>query len=170
MSEKSRISTTAMLASIAASAIAVGLSPALAHSTGASHTHDHQVIEVAQGGRIFSDEERRIIKDVLDIADIATGNTGDDEDHDQGKKAKNGKGKGNPGKGNKGLPPGIAMKLERGGTLPPGIAKRDLPDNLTARLPNRTDGAIRQIVGEDVLLIERGTEVILDIIRGAANN
>jgi len=36
----------------------------------------------------------------------------------------------------KGLPPGIAKKLERGGTLPPGIAKRYLPDDLRQNLPN----------------------------------
>ncbi|HAY48434.1 MAG TPA: hypothetical protein DCY62_05660, partial [Thalassospira sp.] len=79
-------------------------------------------------------------------------------------------GKGDKGKGNKGLPPGIAMKLERGGTLPPGIAKRDLPANLASKLPNRTDGAVRQIIGDDVVLIERGTNLILDIIRDVARN
>jgi len=119
---------------------------------------EHDVVELAQSGGIFSDEERRIIRDVLDVA------TGQSEQED-GKKNK-----GNKGKGNKGLPPGVAMKLERGGTLPPGIAKRDLPDNLISRLPARTDGAQRQIVGDDVVLIERGTEIILDIIRDVGRN
>ena len=62
------------------------------------------------------------------------------------------------------------MKLERGGTLPPGIAKRDLPGNVVAKLPKRSDGAIRQIVGDDVVLIERGTDIILDVIRDVAGN
>jgi hypothetical protein len=120
--------------------------------------HEHDVAELAQSDGIFSDEERRIIRDVLDVA---TGQSDQDG-------AKNNRG--NKGKGNKGLPPGIAMKLERGGTLPPGIAKRDLPDNLTSRLPARTDGALRQIVGDDVVLIEKGTEIILDVIRDVARN
>ena len=62
------------------------------------------------------------------------------------------------------------MKLERGGSLPPGIAKRDLPADLRARLPNRTDDAIRQIVGNDVVLIQKGTELILDVISDVVRN
>ena len=112
------------------------------------------VYEIAQSGG-FSQEERRIIYDVLDAVDR---NIGDDENRGKG-----GKNKGN-GKGKDGLPPGIAMKLERGGTLPPGIAKRDLPADLRSRLPYRSD-AIRQIVGSDVVLIEKGTDIILDVIR-----
>ncbi|MFV1850690.1 MAG: hypothetical protein ACMZ66_08275 [Thalassospira sp.] len=150
-----------MTVSVASGCLLAVTSVAQAHPS--QMQHDHGIVEVAQGGGIFSDEERRIITDVLDIA---TGNTGSNDDGDKGGK----KDKGNKGKGNKGLPPGIAMKLERGGSLPPGIAKRDLPSDLTSRLPKRTDGAIRQIVGEDVVLIQKGTEVILDIIRGAAKN
>lgn len=118
--------------------------------------------EIAQSNG-FSDQERRIILDVLDAVDQNVG--GDD----RGNGAKNnGKGKGS-GKGKDGLPPGIAMKLERGGTLPPGIAKRDLPADLRSRLPYRSD-AIRQIVGSDVVLIEKGTDIILDVIRGVVRN
>lgn len=161
MPEKSSFSRIAMTVSVASGCLLAVTSVAQAHPS--QMQHDHGIVEVAQGGGIFSDEERRIITDVLDIA---TGNTGSNNDSDKGGK----KDKGNKGKGNKGLPPGIAMKLERGGSLPPGIAKRDLPSDLTSRLPKRTDGAIRQIVGEDVVLIQKGTEVILDIIRGAAKN
>ncbi len=161
MPEKSSFSRIAMTVSVASGCLLAVTSAAQAHPS--QMQHDHGIVEVAQGGGIFSDEERRIITDVLDIA---TGNTGSNDDGDKGGK----KDKGNKGKGNKGLPPGIAMKLERGGSLPPGIAKRDLPSDLTSRLPKRTDGAIRQIVGEDVVLIQKGTEVILDIIRGAAKN
>ena len=161
MPEKSSFSRIAMTIFVASGCLLAVTSVAQAHPS--QMQHDHGIVEVAQGGGIFSDEERRIITDVLDIA---TGNTGSNDDSDKGGK----KDKGNKGKGNKGLPPGIAMKLERGGSLPPGIAKRDLPSDLTSRLPKRTDGAIRQIVGEDVVLIQKGTEVILDIIRGAAKN
>ena len=134
----------------------------MAHAS--NSVHDHGYVEIAQSGGIFSDEERRIIRDVLDVA---TGTV----DADQGRgNDKGGKGNGNKGKGNKGLPPGIAMKLERGGSLPPGIAKRDLPADLRARLPNRTDDAIRQIVGNDVVLIQKGTELILDVILDVVRN
>ncbi|MBS8272663.1 hypothetical protein DYI21_03595 [Thalassospira tepidiphila] len=137
--------------------------PAMSHP--ADHTHTHASIELAQAGGIFSDEERRIIRDVLDVADIVTEDDTEKSDGQNGKKDKGGK-----GKGNKGLPPGIVMKLERGGTLPPGIAKRDLPGNVVAKLPKRSDGAIRQIVGDDVVLIEKGTDIILDVIRDVAGN
>ncbi len=164
MPEKLNFSRFSMIVSIAVYGIILPVS--LAQSHPANHQHHHEIVEVAQGGGIFSDEERRIIRDVLDIA---SGNVGDDSDRDHS--SKGGKGdKGNKGKGNKGLPPGIAMKLERGGTLPPGIAKRDLPANLKSKLPNRTDGAIRQIIGDDVVLIEKGTEIILDVIRDVARN
>ncbi|MBO9508951.1 hypothetical protein [Thalassospira sp. A3_1] len=114
--------------------------------------------EIAQSNG-FSEQERRIILDVLDAVDQNI--AGDD-------RGKGGKNKDN-GKGKNGLPPGIAMKLERGGTLPPGIAKRDLPADLRSRLPYRSD-AIRQIVGSDVVLIEKGTDIILDVIRDVVRN
>jgi len=73
-----------------------------------------------------------------------------------------------PGKGNKhkkkGLPPGIAMKLERGGTLPPGIAKQFLPGDLESQLPSVLRGYERRVVGADVLLVDIATGVIADII------
>ena len=76
-----------------------------------------------------------------------------------------------PGKGNKhkqkGLPPGIAMKLERGGTLPPGIAKQVLPGDLESQLPPLRKGYERRVVGEDVLLVESATGKIADIITDA---
>lgn len=65
----------------------------------------------------------------------------------------------------KSLPPGIQMKLARGGTLPPGIAKRFLPGELEGRLPRRT-GYERVIHGEDVYLIQQGTGLILDVLEG----
>ncbi len=64
----------------------------------------------------------------------------------------------------KGLPPGIAKKLERGGTLPPGIAKRYLPDDLKRRLPEPPDGYEHIIVGSDVVSVEIDTGEIADII------
>lgn len=145
--------------------------PVSAHPV--SSIHEHGFVEVAQGGGIFSDEERRIITDVFDLATGNNQTANEDAGKGKGKGGKTGKdakGKGNNGVGNNGLPPGIAMKLERGGRLPPGIAKRDLPADLQSRLPNRTDGTIRQVVGNDVVLIEKGTEIILDVIRDVVRN
>lgn len=82
-----------------------------------------------------------------------------DYDHDYDKKAKKDK--------KKGLPPGIQKKLERGGTLPPGIAKRYLPDDLEHHLPPPPYGYERTIVGNDVLLVEIDTGRIADIVTDA---
>ena len=81
-----------------------------------------------------------------------------------GSKAK-GQGK---AKGNKALPQGIAMKLQPGGNLPPGIAKRDLPGDLAGRLPTRPAGQDYAIVNNDVVLIEAATGLILDILADMA--
>jgi len=64
----------------------------------------------------------------------------------------------------KGLPPGIAMKLARGGTLPPGIAKQYLPQGLEKDLPAPPPGYERTVVGNDVVLVEADTGRIADII------
>jgi Ni/Co efflux regulator RcnB len=82
-----------------------------------------------------------------------------DYDHDYDKKAKKDK--------KKGLPPGIQKKLDRGGTLPPGIAKRYLPDDLEHRLPPPPHGYERTVVGSDVLLVEIDTGRIADIVTDA---
>lgn len=72
-----------------------------------------------------------------------------------------GKGKKNKGVGNQGMPPGLAMK---GGPLPPGIAKRQLPSNLVAQLPPPPQGYERVIVDNDVLLVNIATRVIHDVL------
>ena len=88
------------------------------------------------------------------------------------KKAKKRKNKGNkrglpPGLAKqRRLPPGLARQLERKGTLPPGLAKRDLPRRLDASLPEVWPGTERKIVGNDVVLLEKGTELVLDVLRG----
>lgn len=70
-------------------------------------------------------------------------------------------GKGNKGKGPKGIPPGLAMK---GGALPPGIAKRQLPSTLLTRLPPPPQGYERVIVDNDILLINIATQMIHDVL------
>jgi len=63
------------------------------------------------------------------------------------------------------LPPGIAKNLARGKRLPPGIAKKQIPHALLVRLPPIDDRYARVVVGRDVLMIEVGTGLIVDILR-----
>ncbi len=56
------------------------------------------------------------------------------------------------------LPPGIQKKLARGGTLPPGQAKKlhTLPDACNARLPRLPRDLERIILGDRVLILQNG--------------
>ena len=134
----------------------------------------HQVAE-----NVFSSAESMRIRDyyarypVRDRDDIYR-EWEDDDDSGKKKHKHNNKGKGGKGK-KKGLPPGLAKKdslppglakqLERNGTLPPGLAKRDLPYDLERRLPVLDRRYERVIVDRDVVLVQRATGVILDILR-----
>ncbi len=62
------------------------------------------------------------------------------------------------------LPPGIANKIARGGSMPPGIAKRFLPNNLLAQLPARP-GHQWVVAGTDIVLIEAATNLIVDVLK-----
>lgn len=61
------------------------------------------------------------------------------------------------------LPPGLEMQLDERGALPPGLARRDLPRDLLGALPRRI-GEHYLIVDDDVLLVERATGVVLDVL------
>lgn len=73
----------------------------------------------------------------------------------------------------KGLPPGLA---KRGGQLPPGLARRDtlppglqgepLPRNLERRLSPLPPSYVRVRIGRDLVLMDRKTRVVLDVIYG----
>jgi hypothetical protein len=98
----------------------------------------------------FSAEERRIIEDY----------------YHKGKKSKK---KGlPPGLAKRGgdLPPGLQKKLDRGGQLPPGLQKRmePLPTDLDRRLPRLPEYWERVVVERDIVLIDRRSNRILDII------
>ncbi len=113
---------------------------------------------------IFSEIEKRIIGDFFDQQ------AGKSKSKGKGKKGKSGKGL-PPGLAKKEtLPPGLAQQLKKNGTLPPGLAKRDLPSDLSARLPHRSSIFDRVIVGDDVLLMKRGANLIYDIIKDAVKN
>lgn len=72
-----------------------------------------------------------------------------------------------PGLAKKGkLPPGLQKHLDKTGKLPPGLQKRlePLPPDLDARLPRLPDYWERVILERNVILIDRRTQRILDII------
>lgn len=62
------------------------------------------------------------------------------------------------------LPPGIAMNLARGKTLPPGIAKVYLPQNLVGTLPVYP-GYEYLAVGPNVILANTNTGLIADVLK-----
>ncbi len=62
------------------------------------------------------------------------------------------------------LPPGLQKHIERTGRLPPGLEKRELPGDLRALLPIRS-GQDYRVVGNDIVLIEIATELILDVMK-----
>jgi hypothetical protein len=62
------------------------------------------------------------------------------------------------------LPPGIAKNVARGKPVPPGIAKRGVPNGLTGKL-SIPKGYELQTVGTDVVLIEAGTRIIADVLK-----
>ena len=63
------------------------------------------------------------------------------------------------------LPPGLSRQLERNGTLPPGLAKRILPDNLESELTDPAVDLERAIVEKSVVLIDKATGRIVDILK-----
>ena len=67
------------------------------------------------------------------------------------------------------LPPGIAKNVARGKPVPPGIAKRGIPNALSGQL-SIPAGYELQTVGTDVVLIEAGTRIIADILKDALRN
>src|SRR3990167_1224056 len=79
-------------------------------------------------------------------------------------------------KHNKGLPPGLA---KRGGNLPPGLAKRDklppglqgepLPHDLEGKLTRLPASYVRVRIGQDIVLMDRETRLIVDVVYGIAN-
>ena len=81
----------------------------------------------------------------------------------------------NAGKHRDGLPPGLA---KRHGNLPPGLAKRDklppglqgeaLPYELEKRLVKLPSSYVRVRIGQDIVLMDRKTRVVFDVIYGIA--
>jgi hypothetical protein len=64
------------------------------------------------------------------------------------------------------LPPGLQKHLERDGTLPPGLQKRvqPFPPELERRLPRLPETYARVTLGVDILILDRRTQRIMDIV------
>ena len=133
------------------------------------------------GQIIFKEVEKRAIGEFFGKQAAKASKDADDDEKDEGKKkkkkkkgkkAKKSKGKGRgrglpPGLAKRdSLPPGLQKQLEKNGTLPPGLAKRGLPPELQSQLPAVPPGLERIIAGDDVVLLEKATGKILDIIQG----
>lgn len=99
-------------------------------------------------GQVFSAVEKKVIEDFFGerAADAISGTKKD--------KGKSGE-----------LPPGLAKHIEKHGKLPPGLDKKELPPGLAKRLGSTRSGLERLIVGDDVVLVEQATGVVLDIIK-----
>ncbi len=107
---------------------------------------------------VVTEVERQILGDYAGVIR----RTYDDGYGDRGRGRGKGKGK---GRGAKGLPPGIVMNLQRGKPLPPGLRDRHIPADLQSLLPGRKDARLVP-AGEDVLLVDKETEIILDVVKG----
>jgi hypothetical protein len=118
---------------------------------------------------VFSEIERRIIEHYFGKGESKTKETKD-------VKSKTSKGKGRrkglpPGLAKREtLPPGLARNVKLQGTLPPGLQKRELPADLLEQLRKRPSSHKMVIVDNDVLLIEKGTNLILDVIEDVLLN
>ena len=127
------------------------------------------------GDIVFKEVEKRTIEEFFGKKAEKAAKGGGDKKSKKAKKGKKKKDKKSKGRG-KGLPPGLAKRdslppgvqkrLEKHGTLPPGLAKRDLPAGLKSKLPKPPPGLERIIAGDDVVLLEKATGKIMDVIEG----
>ena len=63
------------------------------------------------------------------------------------------------------LPPGLEKQLRVRGTLPPGLQKKMMPcpEELERRLPPPPVGDAHVVIGGHIVLVNRGTNMVLDI-------
>jgi hypothetical protein len=66
----------------------------------------------------------------------------------------------------RGASPGLRYRLERGDRLPAGVTRQYLPEELVRHLPHHA-GHDRVVYGEDIYLVQRGTGLVQDVLRGA---
>jgi len=65
------------------------------------------------------------------------------------------------------LPPGLERQLQVRGTLPPGLQKKMVrcPEELEQRLPPPPPGCAHFFIGGNVVLVNRSSFLVLDIVR-----
>jgi len=116
-----------------------------------------EIAAAVAGQVLFNEAEKRLFGDYLEDYRY------DDEGRGKAKK----------------LPPGLRMKLERGGELPPGWQKKvargevldadlyahshRLPDRLLRRLPKEVEGTSLRRIDDRVVRIMDATRTILDV-------
>jgi hypothetical protein len=68
------------------------------------------------------------------------------------------------------LPPGLEKHLERNGTLPPGLQKRlePCPVELERQLPPLPADYRRAVIGAHIVILNKNTNVIVDIMKDVA--
>jgi len=114
---------------------------------------------------IFDAVEKRLIREYFAPQDRKGQTKSDKEPRGKGKKNQHGKKGLPPGLAKRrGLPPGLAKRQQ----LPPGLARRDLPNGLLAILPAAAAGTERLVVGNNVVLIQKATGIVLDILSDVA--
>lgn len=152
-------------------AVLVAALPASAQSTPPPQAQGSGQVLDEMANVVFKEIEKRLIEDYFDAPPVT--NTGDGDvdkggkEHKHKKKDKNGEGRG------RGLPPGLAKQAQlppglakRGNHLPHGLMKADLPPELEQQLPPLPANVERVVVDGDVLLIQKGTDLILDVLQG----
>ncbi len=134
---------TVLIAFSLLGAAAQGQGKGKGHNKGAGYDDDRAVS--VRGAIIFSTHDRDIIRDYY------RGGSGLP-----------------PGLAKRGgnLPPGLQKQLERNGTLPPGLQKRltPFPYDLERRLPRLPSIYQRGYIGGSVVIIDRRTQRIMDVI------
>ena len=72
--------------------------------------------------------------------------------------------------GYRSLPPGIARNVARGKPIPPGIARQQVPVDLAWRLTTLPEGYGRFVIGDDLVLVEITTGLIIDVLDSVFGN
>lgn len=101
-------------------------------------------VDINFGKAIFTDKERRIVRDYYR-------SSASDLPHGLAKR--------------KALPPGLRKQLRKTGHLPPGLEKRHMPSELEHRLPKYYGPYERTIVGNDLIMLDPKTGLILDVMQ-----
>lgn len=165
---------------ILAMTIMLAGTPAFAQSTPPAQTGTGTVLgDIAD--IVFKEAERRAIEDYYEKVPGAKHDDDEKKDDDNDKSEKKYKDKKHKkakdnGRGH-GLPPGLAKRdqlppglAKRGNRLPHGLMKSDLPPELESALPPLPENVERVAIDSDILLIEKGTNIILDVIEGVLIN